>query len=80
MRKAEMSVNMIVVIVIALLILIILAFLIGGGFNNLRAASTCPGAGGICEAGSSLCTPMLDKSGTPLTCGGVGQVCCNPLG
>ena len=77
MKKAEMSVNLIVVIVIALLILVIIVFLLGRNFLGLQNSADCPSKGGFCMRDGEACpnnqisVDMVTSSGC-----GTGYFCC----
>jgi hypothetical protein len=79
MKKAEMSINMIVAAVIALLILIILAFLVTNKFSIFHKATQCGGtSNGVCAVDCATLeggTYAAQGTGTEIGCK-ADESCC----
>ena len=76
MKKAELSISMIVVIAISLIILVIVVFLIANRAGSLDKSTKCTSVGGICKP---YCAPADQLGGPDLCPGSFTQYCCNPL-
>ena len=76
MKKAELSINMIVIVVISLVVLVILVFLVTNRSANLDRATKCTSVGGVCKP---YCPPADQLGGPDLCPGSFTQYCCNPL-
>ena len=85
-KKAELSVNLIVIAAIALLILVILSVLIFGAGGNIVTGTSCEGIGGVCIYGDDLrdCRDIYGEGATlhrTAKCPDrEQQVCCLPMG
>jgi hypothetical protein len=82
-KKAEMSINLIIAIVIALLILVILAFLVTDKFHLFNNATKCGGIGqGICSDDCKTLegeyAPLQTNDGQDNGCKSA-EVCCIPI-
>ncbi len=87
MKKAELSVNLIVIAAIALLILVILSVLIFGTGGRITTGTGCEGVGGQCVLGDRArdCQDQLGPGYTShLTAScpnrDIDMVCCIPVG
>lgn len=80
MKKAELSINMIILVVIALVILVIVIFLITRTSTNYGDATACNSRGGVCKPGSGCELGVFPLTGDlGRTICPAGQVCCPPL-
>lgn len=74
MKKAELSINILVIAAIAVIILVIIVFLVLGAADNWRGASACANLGGTCQLG--FCdTPAQQIGQQGQHCPGQ-QICC----
>lgn len=78
MKKADLSINMIIIIAIGLVILLIVIYLLISRSNNLRDNTSCIDKGGVCTA-SQNCPEYTDQIGVEY-CKGRDMMCCKPGG
>ena len=71
-KKAELSINMIVVIVLALLCLIIIVYIFYNTSDGFREGTDCVSAGGRCVPDGTTCTEITRASCGP------DYICCRP--
>lgn len=76
MKKADLSINMIIIIAIGLVILLVVIFLLVSRSNNLREGTSCIDRGGVCTNDEN-CPNSQDRLGTE---GCKNQICCRPSG
>ena len=81
LKKAELSINMIVIVAICIVVLVIIVYLVANTGRQADTSTACARLGGVC-VDANRCDPSnlnarLDR-GAP-ACEGVNRVCCNPL-
>lgn len=76
LKKAELSINMIVIVAISIIVLVILIYLVSNQGRQTEKSTSCPSRGGVCVAAD-----MCDYGGVLSTnkpvCEGYDRVCCN---
>jgi uncharacterized membrane protein len=76
MKKAEMSMSMIIGAVIAIIILVVIVFLVARSSGDTNRSTACPSKGGVCT--EQLCSkPIVDENYQPIKCTNVGETCCS---
>lgn len=75
MKKAEMSMTMIIGAVIAIIILVIIIFLLTRGSNGVTNSTTCNLKGGVC---ATQCQAQEIDYGVSCTGAGNKRSCCPP--
>ena len=76
LKKAELSINMIVIVAICIIVLVIIVFLVINQARQAEKATACTSLGGVC---TEFCrVPSL--SSDPSVCSSPQRsVCCPPL-
>ncbi len=81
MKKAELSINLIVIAAIALLILVIISVLIFGAGGDIVSGTSCEGIGGFCEFPDARCGEFGNYvEHHTAHCPSEMPTCCVPLG
>ncbi len=78
LKKAELSINMIVIVAICIVVLVIMIYLVTDRGGSMDDATACTSRGGVCVAQGG-CEEDGIIGGIGELCGQERPVCCNPL-
>lgn len=76
MKKAELSISMIVLVVIALLVLVLIAYMLFQTSSNYNTSTACHQRGGVCVASGGCQSNAVITGGRELCPDSQQPTCC----
>ena len=78
-KKAELSINMIVIVAICLVVLVIMIFLVASRGRSLDETTRCTSMGGVCVDILRCNDPYALTNNVDVCASNTNQVCCKAL-
>lgn len=76
LKKAELSINMIVIVAICVIVLVVVVYLVINQANQAGDSVACPTLGGVCTY-ETRCGEVISREQE--VCRNPNHICCNPL-
>ncbi|MFP4567920.1 MAG: hypothetical protein ACLFN8_03165 [Candidatus Woesearchaeota archaeon] len=79
MKRAELSINMIVIVALSILVLVIIVFILINRGDLLNKNTKCVSEGGVCVKEGACHVDGIIAIGDSSYCGNNNPICCNPM-